>query len=96
MLFENNNAKLTGKNTALVFFLTKGLHRKREAKLFSTVVLKNTFDRLLLNFMKKLYYKNLTFSLKSMEVIKSQVDAYLHGTLSCEIIQQLRNSYMDV
>ena len=29
-----------------------------------------------------------------MEVIKSQVDAYLHGTLSCEIIQQLRNSYM--
>lgn len=58
MLFENNNAKLTGKNTALVFFLTKGLHRKREAKLFSTVVLKNTFDRLLLNFMKKLYYKN--------------------------------------
>lgn len=58
MLFENNNAKLTGKNTALVFFLTKGLHHKREAKLFSTVVLKNTFDRLLLNFMKKLYYKN--------------------------------------
>lgn len=58
MLFENNNAKLTGKNTALAFFLTKGLHRKREAKLFSTVVLKNTFDRLLLNFMKKLYYKN--------------------------------------